>query len=94
MSVIVDLNKVMSRLKFTVNDLVKTSGASARQIRYWSDKGLLNPDSDKRGARYFSFEELQKAVRMNELLETGIYTLKGAHQKVLAELEERCTRCN
>lgn len=70
------------RLVFRIGELSSMTGVSARQLRYWEQKGLINSQerSDGKQARVYTFKTFVLVSMMKYFLDTG-YTLVAAAQQ-------------
>jgi DNA-binding transcriptional MerR regulator len=52
-------------------------------LRYWeSEFGSIRPQKSARGQRVYSHKDLEKLLRVKELLHTDGYTIAGAKKKL------------
>ena len=81
---------------FNTGLIMRITGASARQLDYWSWSGFLQPSSISGRKRNYSFEDVVRIVAVMRLKEAGlslqavrkaINTLKEHHQDPLKELK-------
>jgi DNA-binding transcriptional MerR regulator len=59
-----------------INELVKATGASARSLRHYEKKGLLEPRRSENGYRYYSADSVHIVERIQWLLSAGLTTAK------------------
>jgi DNA-binding transcriptional MerR regulator len=58
-------------------------GVQPHVLRYWeSEFGSIRPQKSARGQRVYSHKDLEKLMRVKELLHTDGYTIAGAKKKL------------
>ncbi|WCK56888.1 MerR family transcriptional regulator [Aneurinibacillus sp. Ricciae_BoGa-3] len=58
----------------TIGVVSELTGLSERQIRYYEERRLIHPDRSKGGTRKFSFDDVEKLVRIANQIEDGWQT--------------------
>jgi len=64
-----------------IGEVANITGVPQRKIRYWDDKGLIEPVDKTSTCRQYDYVNIKKIVLIQELLEEG-YTLDMASRKV------------
>jgi len=64
-----------------IGEVANITGVPQRKIRYWDDKGLIEPVDKASTYRQYDYLNIKKIVLIQELLEEG-YTLDTASKKV------------
>jgi len=81
---------ILSRLVIGIGEVSDITGVSARQLRYWESKGLINPIDDSSNTnRKYDYSNIEKIVLIKDFLDQG-FTLEAAARR----LEERIQRLN
>ena len=81
---------ILSRLIVGIGEVSAVTGVSARQLRYWESKGLINSIDDNGNTnRKYDYSNIEKIVLIKDFLDQG-YTLEAAARR----LEERIQRLN
>lgn len=81
---------ILSRLIIGIGEVSDITGVSARQLRYWESKGLINPINDSSNTnRKYDYANIEKIVLIKDFLDQG-FTLEAATSR----LEERIQRLN
>jgi len=57
---------------FSMSIVGKLTGLSARQIRYYEDHQLINPERSQGNRRLFSFNDVEKLLEIKKLLDKGV----------------------
>jgi DNA-binding transcriptional MerR regulator len=70
-----------------IGEVANITGVPQRKIRYWDEKGLIEPVDKTSTCRQYDYLNIKKIVLIQDLLEEG-YTLDAAAKKV----DERCVR--
>lgn len=78
----------MKGLQFRIGELSKMTDVSARQLRYWEQKGLIeaNERPHNRGPRVYHFSMYLKVQLIKHYLDEG-YTLAKANEKSQSTLD-------
>jgi DNA-binding transcriptional MerR regulator len=86
-------NDVLTDVDFMVSVIVgigevaDITGVPQRKIRYWDEKGLIEPVDTSSTSRQYDYLNIKKIVLIKEMLDEG-YTLDTASKKV----NERCRK--
>jgi len=89
LSTILD-SPILSRLIVGIGEVSDITGVSARQLRYWEAKGLINSiDANSNTNRKYDYSNIEKIVLIKDFLDQG-FTLESAAKR----LEERIQRLN
>jgi DNA-binding transcriptional MerR regulator len=72
-----------------IGEVANITGVPQRKIRYWDEKGLIEPIDKTSTYRTYNYINIKKVVLIQELLEEG-FTLDAASKKV----NERCNKVN
>lgn len=89
LSTILD-SPILARLIVGIGEVSDITGVSARQLRYWETKGLINSIDDSNNTnRKYDYSNIEKIVLIKDFLDQG-FTLEAAAQR----LEERIQRLN
>lgn len=76
------------KLYYRIGEVAQAVGVQPHVLRYWeSEFGAIRPQKSARGQRVYSHKDLEKLLRVKELLHTDGYTIAGAKKK-LREAEE------
>ena len=70
-----------------IGEVADLTGVPQRKIRYWDEKGLIQPVDKEATYRKYDYLNIKKVVLIQELLDEG-YTLDAAAKKV----NERCLK--
>jgi DNA-binding transcriptional MerR regulator len=70
-----------------IGEVANVTGVPQRKIRYWDEKGLIEPVDSTSTYRQYDYLNIKKIVLIQELLDEG-YTLDMASKKV----NERCMK--
>lgn len=72
---------------YPIGIVQKLAGLSGRQIRYYEQQGLLAPERTKGNQRLYSPQDVDRLVRIKELLAQGL-TLDGVRQHLDTPIAE------
>ena len=64
-----------------IGEVANITGVPQRKIRYWDEKGLIEPVDKTSTYRQYDYLNIKKVVLIQELLDEG-YTLDAAAKKV------------
>ncbi|HTF29101.1 MAG TPA: MerR family transcriptional regulator [Flavitalea sp.] len=64
-----------------IGEVANITGVPQRKIRYWDEKGIIEPVDKTSTYRQYNYLNIKKVVFIQELLEEG-YTLEAAAKKV------------
>jgi len=64
-----------------IGEVADITGVPQRKIRYWDEKGLIEPVDKEATYRKYNYVNIKKIVLIQELLDEG-YTLDAAAKKV------------
>jgi len=64
-----------------IGEVANITGLSARKIRYWDEKGYIQPVDKTSTYRQYDYMNVKKVVLIQELLDEG-YTLEISAKKV------------
>src|ERR1700684_2765547 len=64
-----------------IGEVANITGVPQRKIRYWDEKGLIQPVDRTSTGRQYDYLNIKKVVLMKEMLDEG-YTLNMASKKV------------
>ena len=70
-----------------IGEVANLTGVPQRKIRYWDEKGIIEPVDKTSTYRQYDYLNIKKIVLIQELLEEG-YTLDVSAKKV----NERCSK--
>ena len=70
---------------FSMSIVGKLTGLSARQIRYYEEHQLINPDRTAGNRRLFSFNDVERLLEIKKLLDKGVNLAGIKH--VLGDME-------
>jgi len=62
------------RKVITIGTVSELTGLSERQIRYYEDRKLIEPERTKGGTRRYSFNDIEKIVLISKKIEKGFST--------------------
>ena len=80
------INKKDSR--FGTIEAIEKIGVSFERLRYWEQRGIVNPKYVKCGTRKYrrySQEDVNRAILIKKLADDEKYTLEGAIRKLKKE---------
>lgn len=73
---------LLSRLVVGIGEVAEITGVPQRKIRYWEEKGIIQPVKEIGGTtRRYDYINIKKIILIQELLNDG-YTLDAAAKKV------------
>ncbi|MCH4176540.1 MAG: MerR family transcriptional regulator [Streptococcaceae bacterium] len=73
---------LLKNLVVGIGEVSKITGIPTRKIRYWEDKGAIQPENEKEGStRRYNYLNIKKMLLIQEILDEG-YTLDSAIEKV------------
>ena len=64
-----------------IGEVANLTGVPQRKIRYWDEKGLIEPVDHTSTYRQYDYLNIKKIILIQELLDEG-YTLDAAAKKV------------
>ena len=64
-----------------IGEVASLTGVPQRKIRYWDNKGIIEPEDRSSSYRQYNYVNVKKVVLIKELLDEG-YTLEVAAKKV------------
>jgi len=70
-----------------IGEVANITGVPQRKIRYWDEKGIIEPVDKTSTYRQYDYLNIKKIVLIQELLDEG-YTLDVSARKVT----ERCSK--
>ena len=71
------------KLYYRIGEVAQAVGVQPHVLRYWeSEFGSIRPQKSARGQRVYSHKDLEKLLRVKELLHTDGYTIAGAKKKL------------
>lgn len=82
----------------TIGIVSELTGLSERQIRYYEERRLINPERTRGGTRKFSFVDVEKLVEIANQMEDGLQTAEirrmeqKAQQKKDAKVRDQMIR--
>ena len=83
----VDLSKLLERLELGIGQAAHLCEVSIRQLSYWTDKGIIQPN-DKGGSRTYNYPAIEKVCLIKQALDHG-YSLEGAVAEAESFLQRR-----
>lgn len=78
--------QLLKRLVVGIGEVAEISGVPQRQLRYWEEKGIIEPVEAGSGVRRYDYPTVKKVLLVKELVDEG-YTLDGAARKVEERVE-------
>lgn len=73
---------LLDRLVVGIGEVAEITGVPKRQLRYWQEKGVIEPVDNAEGAtRRFDYLNIKKVLLIKELVDEG-YRLDAAKEKV------------
>lgn len=77
-------------LWFRIGAVSRTVGVNVVTLRYWETEfsRWLRPQRSKRGQRVYSRRDVERLLRIKELLYVELYTLKGAKRRLELDAQE------
>jgi len=85
-SILMDVDFLVSVI-VAIGEVANLTGVPQRKIRYWDEKGIIEPVDKSSTYRQYDYLNIKKIVLIQELLEEG-YTLDVSAKKV----NERCSK--
>jgi DNA-binding transcriptional MerR regulator len=85
-NILMDVDFLVSVI-VAIGEVANITGVPQRKIRYWDEKGYIEPVDKTSTYRQYDYLNIKKIVLIKELLDEG-YTLESAAKKVT----ERCIR--
>lgn len=71
------------KLYYRIGEVAQAVGVQPHVLRYWeSEFGSIRPQKSARGQRVYSHKDLEKLLRVKELLHQDGYTIAGAKKKM------------
>lgn len=71
------------KLYYRIGEVAQAVGVQPHVLRYWeSEFGSIRPQKSARGQRVYSHKDLEKLIRVKELLHRDGYTIAGARKKL------------
>ncbi len=71
------------KLYYRIGEVAQAVGVPPHVLRYWeSEFGSIRPQKSARGQRVYSHKDLEKLIRVKELLHRDGYTIAGARKKL------------
>lgn len=76
-------HSVPVKLYYRIGEVAQAVGVPPHVLRYWeSEFGSIRPQKSARGQRVYSHKDLERLLRVKELLHTDGYTIAGARKKL------------
>lgn len=73
--------------QFSIGEVCRALGVKPHIIRYWEREiGILSPTKDLAGRRIYTLADLQLLFRIKYLVQERKFTVEGAAQKLLEEM--------
>ena len=85
-NILMDVDFLVSVI-VAIGEVANLTGVPQRKIRYWDEKGIIEPVDKTSTYRQYDYLNIKKIVLIQELLEEG-YTLDVSAKKV----NERCSK--
>jgi len=85
-NILMDVDFLVSVI-VAIGEVANLTGVPQRKIRYWDEKGIIEPVDKTSTYRQYNYLNIKKIVLIQELLEEG-YTLDISAKKV----NERCAK--
>jgi DNA-binding transcriptional MerR regulator len=71
------------KLYYRIGEVAETVGVQPHVLRYWeSEFGQIRPQKSARGQRVYSHKDLERLLRVKQLLHGEGYTIAGARKKL------------
>lgn len=71
------------KLYYRIGEVAEAVGVQPHVLRYWeSEFGSIRPQKSARGQRVYSHKDVEKLIRVKELLHQDGYTIAGARKKL------------
>ncbi len=77
----------LQKIKVGIHEASSITKVPARKIRYWQDKGYVEPVCKNSSSRQYDLVNLKKIILIQELVEEG-YTLEASAKKVEARIKK------
>jgi DNA-binding transcriptional MerR regulator len=78
------------KLYYRIGEVAEAVGVQPHVLRYWeSEFGTIRPQKSSKGQRVYSHKDLEKLLRVKELLHSDGYTIAGAKKKLRQGPEAR-----
>jgi DNA-binding transcriptional MerR regulator len=85
-NILMDVDFLVSVI-VAIGEVANITGVPQRKIRYWDEKGIIEPVDKTSTYRQYDYLNIKKIVLIQELLDEG-YTLDVSAKKV----NERCAK--
>jgi DNA-binding transcriptional MerR regulator len=85
-NILMDVDFLVSVI-VAIGEVANITGVPQRKIRYWDEKGIIEPVDKTSTYRQYDYLNIKKIVLIQELLDEG-YTLDVSAKKV----NERCSK--
>jgi DNA-binding transcriptional MerR regulator len=85
-NILMDVDFLVSVI-VAIGEVANITGVPQRKIRYWDEKGIIEPVDKTSTYRQYDYLNIKKIVLIQELLDEG-YTLDVSAKKV----SERCSK--
>jgi len=85
-NILMDVDFLVSVI-VAIGEVANITGVPQRKIRYWDEKGIIEPVDKTSTYRQYDYLNIKKIVLIQELLDEG-YTLDVSARKVT----ERCSK--
>ncbi len=85
-NILMDVDFLVSVI-VAIGEVANITGVPQRKIRYWDEKGYIEPVDKESTYRQYDYLNIKRIVLIKELLDEG-YTLEAAAKKVI----ERCIK--
>lgn len=71
------------KLYYRIGEVAEAVGVQPHVLRYWeSEFGQIRPQKSARGQRVYSHKDLERLMRVKQLLHGDGYTIAGARKKL------------
>jgi DNA-binding transcriptional MerR regulator len=71
------------KLYYRIGEVAEAVGVQPHVLRYWeAEFGSIRPQKSSKGQRVYSHKDLEKLLRVKELLHSEGYTIAGAKKKL------------
>ena len=80
LEILMDLDFLLSVI-VAIGEVANITGVPQRKIRYWDEKGYIEPVDKNSTYRQYDYLNIKKVILIQELLEEG-YTLEVSARKV------------
>lgn len=79
--------------QYTIGEVETITGIKPHVLRYWEENvSLFNPQKDSGGHRVYTQREIDIICRLKYLIYTRHFTIQGAEEQLLHEMEEQNPR--